>query len=206
MNEGNYKWTENGDGSITLLDVEIMGVLDNGERKDAAEVVTRDDLTLFLAKTLEIESKLKRRQLYLLSHNDYKNSKAAPVIGHVHDRYVDGDWIKGRVTVTNPGAIEMAKRGELPNRSPEFIKRGPNRGYMWALAATEGLPGHFDDRLPALILEKMPLTELPELATLCAQDELATCRIEAPPLTLCSDAVHRLTSQDLEALRIALSQ
>lgn len=184
MQDGNYKWVENEDGSITVLDVEVMGVLGAGERKDSAEVVTREDLPLFLAKTLEIESKLKREQLYLLTHNDYKNGKAAPVIGKVRDRYVDGDWIKGKLHVTRPEQIAQVKRGELPNRSPEFIKRGPNRGYMWALAATEGLPGHFDDRLPALILEKMPLTEMPELATLCAQDELAICTLSAPPLTL----------------------
>lgn len=184
MTDGNYKWIENDDGSITVLDVEIMGVLSAGERKDDAEVVSAEDLPKFLAKTEEIETRLKRSQTYLLGHNDYKNGKAAPVIGRVHDRFVDGDWIKGKLTVTRPESIAQIRRGELPNRSPEFIKRGPNRGYMWALAATEGLPGHFDDRLPALKLEKFPLTGVAEFASLSAEDELATCSLNAPALTL----------------------
>lgn len=182
----NYHWAQNEDGSITVHDVEIMGVLKSGERKDEAEVVSRDDLPKFIEVTERIERDLKRRQTYLLGHNDYKNGKAAPVIGYIEpgSRYIDGDWIKARLRVTSPAEVEKVKRGELPNRSPEFIKRGPNKGYMWALAATEGLPGHFDDRLPALLLEKIPLTNVPELATLSAEDEPAIATLQVPALTL----------------------
>lgn len=213
--DGNYKWTQNDDGSITLFDVETMGVLKAGERSDGAEVVSREDLPKFIEVTERIERELKRRQTYLLGHNDYKNGKAAPVIGHIEpgSRRIDGDWIKANVRVTSPAEIEKVKRGELPNRSPEFIKRGPNRGYMWALAATEGLPGHFDDRLPALILEKFPLTSAPELATLSAEDEPAVATLQAPALTLSpvpsshaqlhanTETGMSLTKEDLDAIK-----
>lgn len=196
-----YQWVQNEDGSILVLDVEVMGVVAPGERADPADSVSREELPEFLAKTHEIEAKLGRQMLYQLNHNDFKTGKPGKVLGRVIDKYVDGDWIRGNILVTNPSAVAAMKRGELPTRSPEYARRGPHRGYMWALACPDALPGHFDDRLPELTLEKSPLTYAMDAGILSAEDQLATCALEgAAALKLEPEANMPLTKEDLEAI------
>ena len=151
-----YDFDELANGSLVIKDVEVMTTLAMEERPELIKLGRGIDMA-WLRKTIEVFEQLKatgKRPFLLLRHN--KKDRAAEVIGRLDNLHLANNWIVADVLVTNPDTIEKIKRGEMPNRSPEF---SPGRNLIWGLSLIEGQEGHLDSRLPELVLKELVLLE-----------------------------------------------
>lgn len=146
-----YDWSPHPEG-LLVHDVELISYLDPAERPDLQLPCAVDYAFLTqMASTNHLQVAKGKYPRVLLRHN---GESEAPVIGRLATpvRWVE-PWLVSDVLLTNPTAIGMAARGEMPSRSAEF--KAHSR-HLWGLAFTLGEEGHFDEELPDFRLAPKP--------------------------------------------------
>ncbi len=113
-------------------------------------------------QTFELRRSKRKFPRLLLRHNG-EGFATAPVIGKQITLRWEAPWLRGNALFTNPQAIGMMARGELPSRSAEFV---PETAFLWGLSFIQGGEGHFDEELPDFELAEMEgIDELRKLAS-----------------------------------------
>lgn len=147
--------------AVRVRNVEVMSLIRPEERPDFAMSEPGVD-TVWLKSAIAMAQQLQAEGKYpklFLRHN--KPYEEAPVIGRLENLRWEAPWIVADVVVTNPEAIEMLKRGELPTRSAEFNYA---TRHLWGMALIQGEKGHFDTEIPEMILKDSIYTEVMQLA------------------------------------------
>lgn len=149
-----YEFEQLANGSLVIKNVEVMTTLAMDDRPELKKRGHGIDM-VWLKKTLDVfEARKTIGKLPFLMRRHNKPDREAEVIGRLDNLHLANDWIVADVLVTNPEAIEKIKRGEMPTRSAEFA---PSRNLIWGLSLIEGQEGHFDSKLPELVLEELVL-------------------------------------------------
>lgn len=149
-----YEYEDRPNG-LFVRDVELMTTLAMNDRSELKRLGMDIDIPWFEKTIVNFKARRamgRRPQLYR-GHNT--KTKAAPVIGRLDNlRINDSNWLTADILVTDPEVAEKFRRGEMTNRSAEF---SPGLNYLKGLSLLDGHEGHFDSRLPELVLEELTL-------------------------------------------------
>ena len=158
-----YDWQYVEGEGLRVFNVELMSYLSAAERPDLPLVSDVDDqfFSDMVALNTRQHHKGKIARIFL-DHN--QRERGADVIGTVPEISFERPWLRARYLLfTNPTAIGMAARGELPSRSAEFK---PVSRHFWGLSFTRGNEGHFEEELPDFrLIEKPGIEQLKAMGT-----------------------------------------
>lgn len=183
-----YDFEMQGD-NLVVRGVEVMTTLAKSDRPELKEDIDTAWLKKAI-KTFEDDKKEGKRPQLLRRHNT-KNTPAE-VIGRLDNLRMQDGWLVADILVTNPDAIDKLKRGEMPSRSAEF---SPGRNFLKGLSLIEGQEGHFDSRLPELVLQ--------ELVLLHTTEDGLQVQMNRP---ITQEQTNMLTTEDLAQLKSLIAE